>query len=135
MNPAGKGAVRPSRWRARLGGSREPLLAAGGRMNLVRVHVGQLPATELGRKKTLCGFLTWRVPTDGWHRSPTLTAADGGSMPGPAKHPSLRHPRTIRYVQPPTGGEFYFNDPYPGLASLISVISGCRSGISHEITV
>eukprot|EP00962_Isochrysis_galbana_P028471 scaffold9000_cov139-Isochrysis_galbana.AAC.2 len=48
----------------------------------------------------MCGFLTWRVPTDGWHRSPTLTAADAGSMPGPAKHPSLRHPTTIRYVQP-----------------------------------
>eukprot|EP00962_Isochrysis_galbana_P026084 scaffold8069_cov126-Isochrysis_galbana.AAC.1 len=45
-----------------------------------------------GVQKTLCGFLTWRVPTNGWHRSPTLTAADGGSMPGPAKHPSLRHP-------------------------------------------
>eukprot|EP00962_Isochrysis_galbana_P025167 scaffold7732_cov122-Isochrysis_galbana.AAC.2 len=25
---------------------------------------------------------------------------NGGSMPGPAKHPSLRHPTTIRYVQP-----------------------------------
>eukprot|EP00962_Isochrysis_galbana_P041461 scaffold15240_cov128-Isochrysis_galbana.AAC.1 len=49
----------------------------------------------LSLKKTLCGFLTWRVPTNGWHRSPTLTAADGGSMPGPAKHPSLRHPTTI----------------------------------------
>eukprot|EP00962_Isochrysis_galbana_P032484 scaffold10678_cov92-Isochrysis_galbana.AAC.1 len=28
------------------------------------------------------------------------TAADGRSMPGPAKHPSFRHPTTIRYVQP-----------------------------------
>eukprot|EP00962_Isochrysis_galbana_P041830 scaffold15439_cov95-Isochrysis_galbana.AAC.7 len=27
-----------------------------------------------GVQKTLCGFLTWRVPTNGWHRSPTLTA-------------------------------------------------------------
>eukprot|EP00962_Isochrysis_galbana_P005055 scaffold1393_cov111-Isochrysis_galbana.AAC.3 len=36
------GAVRPPRWRARLGGGREPLLAAGGRLNLVRVHIGQL---------------------------------------------------------------------------------------------
>eukprot|EP00962_Isochrysis_galbana_P045097 scaffold17674_cov101-Isochrysis_galbana.AAC.1 len=47
------------------------------------------------KAETLCGFLTWRVPTNGWHRSPTLTAADGGSVPGPAKHPSLRHPTTI----------------------------------------
>eukprot|EP00962_Isochrysis_galbana_P029618 scaffold9491_cov150-Isochrysis_galbana.AAC.4 len=47
----------------------------------------------LAGAKALRGSLTWRVPTDGWHRSPTLTAADGGSMTGPAKHPSsLRHP-------------------------------------------
>eukprot|EP00962_Isochrysis_galbana_P013053 scaffold3728_cov122-Isochrysis_galbana.AAC.1 len=29
-----------------------------------------------------------------------LTAAYGGSMRGPAEHPSLRHPMTFRYVQP-----------------------------------
>eukprot|EP00962_Isochrysis_galbana_P051368 scaffold22759_cov111-Isochrysis_galbana.AAC.5 len=34
------------------------------------------------------------------HQPSRLTAADGGSMPSPAKHPSLRHPTTIRYVQP-----------------------------------
>eukprot|EP00962_Isochrysis_galbana_P016758 scaffold4809_cov116-Isochrysis_galbana.AAC.4 len=67
-------------------------------------------------KKYLCGFLTWwLVPTHGWHRSPTLTAADGDSMPGPAKHPSLRHPTTIRYVQPrpPSARR---EPPYPDLA-------------------
>eukprot|EP00962_Isochrysis_galbana_P045098 scaffold17675_cov107-Isochrysis_galbana.AAC.1 len=46
---------------------------------------GRPPRCGRTRKKTLCGFLTWRVPTNGWHRSPTLTAADGGSMPGPAR--------------------------------------------------
>eukprot|EP00962_Isochrysis_galbana_P004708 scaffold1297_cov114-Isochrysis_galbana.AAC.5 len=47
--------------------------------------------------------------------SPTLTAADGGSMPGPAKHPSLIHPTTIRYVQtrPPSARR---EPPYPKVA-------------------
>eukprot|EP00962_Isochrysis_galbana_P007697 scaffold2085_cov99-Isochrysis_galbana.AAC.1 len=51
----------------------------------------------------------------GTAHQPSLTAADGGSMPGPAKHPSLRHPRTIRYVQarPPSARR---KPPYPELA-------------------
>eukprot|EP00962_Isochrysis_galbana_P035740 scaffold12257_cov141-Isochrysis_galbana.AAC.1 len=46
---------------------------------------------EVGQKKPCVVFSrgTWRVPTNGWHRSPTLTAADGGSMPGPAKSTHL----------------------------------------------
>eukprot|EP00962_Isochrysis_galbana_P055680 scaffold27445_cov129-Isochrysis_galbana.AAC.1 len=55
---------------------------------------------NIGGLKKPCVVFSRGAPTNGWHRSPTLTAADGGSMPGPAKHPSLRHPTTIRYVQP-----------------------------------
>eukprot|EP00962_Isochrysis_galbana_P015160 scaffold4357_cov113-Isochrysis_galbana.AAC.16 len=44
-----------------------------------------------------------------------LTAAYGGSMRGPAEHPSLRHPMTFRYVQPrpPSARR---KPPYPELA-------------------
>eukprot|EP00962_Isochrysis_galbana_P047856 scaffold19757_cov113-Isochrysis_galbana.AAC.9 len=88
----------------------------------------QLPFALLGPRlldalagKTLCGFLTWRVPSDGWHRSPTLTAADGGSMPGPAKHPSTSthlsgtQEQSGTYVQPrpPSARR---KQPYPELA-------------------
>eukprot|EP00962_Isochrysis_galbana_P039475 scaffold14143_cov129-Isochrysis_galbana.AAC.3 len=47
----------------------------------------------------------WRVPTDppmGGTAHQALTAANGGSMPAPAKHPSLRHPRSKNNQVRPT---------------------------------
>eukprot|EP00962_Isochrysis_galbana_P054290 scaffold25803_cov129-Isochrysis_galbana.AAC.3 len=60
-------------------------------------------------------------PIGGTAHQPTLTARRwrlDARMPGPAKHPSLRHPRTIRYVQPrpPSARRLSHPTPYPELA-------------------
>eukprot|EP00962_Isochrysis_galbana_P024556 scaffold7544_cov107-Isochrysis_galbana.AAC.19 len=51
------------------------------------------------RKKTCVVFSCGACPPMGG-TAHQLTAAYGGSMRGPAQHPSLRHPMTFRYVQP-----------------------------------